>query len=205
MADARGQQDLGRVTNSPRAAGGFSLFETVIVIAIIGVLAMIVVPRVSNAAGGAREAATLASVRVMRRAMDYYGAEHDGRSPAHNADWTVSKNEAVFAFRMTRRTDDCGSPGGNFGPYLRSLPVNPANGLSTLRIGGGLAGSGTHGWWYSPDRDVLLPDDSPESAVAVIRGVFGHLSDATKELVGNAVKDGSALQASAEEAEAAEK
>lgn len=158
-----------------RSNAGFSLFELVIVIMIIGVISAIAVPRASRAATGARDSAAIASARIMRRALDYYAVEHEGRSPAHDADWSINQDALTFEYRLTKKTKDTGSPGTLLGPYLRRLPENPHNALATIRIGGDPAGQGTHGWWYSPDRDVLLPDDSPESASEAVKSVYGHL------------------------------
>ncbi|RMH02966.1 MAG: hypothetical protein D6702_07425 [Planctomycetota bacterium] len=47
------------------------------------------------------------------------------------------------------------------GPYLREIPVNPINGLNTIRVvhGTGLPElTGEAGWVYQPDTGKVLPD-----------------------------------------------
>ncbi len=158
-----------------RRRRAFSLIEVVITLVIIGVVAIIAVPRVSSAAGNARFSAMEASARVMRQALDYYSIEHEGRSPSHDADWSVNTNEKFFMLRLCRRSDSVGEPGDSLGPYLRDIPVNPFNGLNTVRVadGSGTPGINTHGWWYAAGRDVFLPDDSVASAKYILERVYG--------------------------------
>ncbi len=60
---------------------GFSLVELVVVIVIIGIIAAIAVPRMSNAVAGARESVLKADLRALRTAIDLYAIEHDGSPP----------------------------------------------------------------------------------------------------------------------------
>lgn len=168
-------RDSTQPVRKPPLSRAFTLLEVVIVVVIIGVVAIIAVPRVSSAAGNARFSAMEASARVMRQALDYYSIEHEGRSPAHDADWSVNTNEKFFMLRLCRRTDSVGAPGDALGPYLRDIPVNPLNGLNTVRIadGSGSPGINTHGWWFAAGRDVFLPDDSVASAKSILQLLYG--------------------------------
>ena len=57
-----------------RANAGFTLLEMVIVMAIIGILAMIAMPSVITALSRAREAALQQDLKIMRKLIDdYYG------------------------------------------------------------------------------------------------------------------------------------
>lgn len=105
-------------------------------VVIIGIVAAIAVPRLAGATGHAASATLAAQVRIFQNAVDLYAAEHDGRTPAHDADGNVDSDAGRFAQRLLKRTDANGTavPGGEFGPYLRAIPVNPVNQRDTLRI-----------------------------------------------------------------------
>ncbi len=143
----------------PRRAA-FSMIELVIVIAIIGIIAGIAVPRMSRASITARENALVSNLSLFQSAIDRYTAEHAGLSPGHDAGGSVNASGADFALRLTKRTDESGAAqsDGLYGPYLRSIPANPINGLRTVRVGGIAAGAGTHGWRYDPASQTILSD-----------------------------------------------
>ncbi len=83
----------------PRQDAGFTLIELMIVMAIIGVLMMVAVPRFEGAIRQAREAALKEDLHVLRTAIDSY---------------TMDKQKAPQSL------DDLIQDG-----YLRSVPVDP--------------------------------------------------------------------------------
>ncbi|MCB9851095.1 MAG: hypothetical protein H6817_10380 [Phycisphaerales bacterium] len=132
----------------------FSLVELVLVVVIIGIIAGIAVPRISQAGAQADARALLATLNNVRDAIDRYYAEH-GKFPGYDpsndnpdGDW--------FIKQLTKYTDAAGdvkdSPGGDYvyGPYLRSpFPSNPFNGLSTVKVkptDGGAVTLNATGW-----------------------------------------------------------
>jgi prepilin-type N-terminal cleavage/methylation domain-containing protein len=146
------------------AARGFSLVEVVIVVAIVGVIAAIAVPRMSSAAARARATSLRADVAAMNRAVEFYIAEHGGLHPGQDKSGAVTADASALAGRLVDRTDPFGDPGTVFGPYLMRIPPNPFNGLATVRIDGAPAGAGTHGWRYDSARRVFRADDSVATA-----------------------------------------
>lgn len=107
-------------------AGGapaFTLIELALVVMIMGVLAAIVVPRVSSAAHGADEAAVNADLMIVREAIVRYAAEHRQRLPGPTA--------TLFIRQLTEYSDASGgvnaakSPVHKFGPYLDQMPKSP--------------------------------------------------------------------------------
>lgn len=138
----------------------FSMIELVMVIAIIGIIAGIAVPRMSRASTTARENALISNLSLLQSAIDRYTTEHGGLSPGHDPGGSVNASGAVFAARLTGRSDDAGAEqsDGLFGPYLRTIPRNPFNGFRTIRIGGITAGAGTHGWRYDPASQTIASD-----------------------------------------------
>jgi prepilin-type N-terminal cleavage/methylation domain-containing protein len=142
------------------AARAFSIIELVIVVAILGVISAIAMPRLSRAGDASRESSLIANMAILQSAIDRYTAEHGGLSPGHSAPGSVDPSGAAFRSRLEGVTLDNGTPGagGIFGPYLRQVPANPLNGLRTVRVGGAAAGAGTHGWRFDPVTESIESD-----------------------------------------------
>jgi len=108
-------------TSTRRASrlGGFTLVEMLIVMTILGILAMVLVPRYSSSADEARSAAAVEQLRQLRIQVEMYEAHH-GRLPPLHLSWsylTVAANDP----RGVRR-----------GPYVSGPPVNPVNNHATV-------------------------------------------------------------------------
>lgn len=146
---------------------GFSMIELVIVIAIIGIIAGIAVPRMSRASDTARQNTLVGSLARIQSAIDRYTAEHGGLSPGHEPGGSVVGSSSTFVARLLERSADDGTvaPGGLFGPYLRTMPKNPYNGMRTVRVGGAAAGANTHGWRYDPGSQTIHSDHAAGSIV----------------------------------------
>jgi prepilin-type N-terminal cleavage/methylation domain-containing protein len=141
---------------SPRVCGqvAFSLVELVLVVAIIGILAGIAVPRISQAGKNAEAKAVQATLANVRNAIDRYYAEH-GKYPGYNSS-TGAPNGAFFVNQLTQYTNAKGRvaamPTGayKFGPYLgKPFPTNPFNGLSNVKVREdrtGVFALGSSGW-----------------------------------------------------------
>lgn len=151
-----------------RLARAFSLLEIVVVIVIIGIVAAIAVPRMSSAASRSRVSALRADLAAMNRATELYMVEHGGRHPALDKTGALADSSTEFAARLVERTDEFGSPGSLYGPYLLRIPINPLNGLSSVRVNGPAAGAGTHGWRFDTATQTFAPDDSAVTAAIAL-------------------------------------
>jgi len=138
-----------------RRAGyfGFTVIEILIVLALLGIVAITVVPQFSRAAEDAQLQTVQGDLDVFRRQIDRYRAEHGGRLPAYETD-----SEADFVAQLTQRTTESGTidPTGRCGPYLiGDMPPNVFTGRRSIRVVRGTLqpphfnGSGDHGWVYS--------------------------------------------------------
>ncbi len=173
----------------------FSMVELIIVVAIIGVISAIAVPRVTRAAARSRVASVKADLRTVTEAIFRYSAEHPGRSPAHDKNGLIDTSGTDFSRRLTQNTTEFGDSGAGaiFGPYLASIPTNPFNDLATVRIDGPAAGAGTHGWRFDTTTWEFLADDSPATALIRVGRIEGAFVEDGK-LVGGTDADGKLLK-----------
>lgn len=98
-------------------------------------------------------------LQPIRGAIILYKYEHCNTLPTYGS--------ADFEECMAGITDAAGdvwvegaSTGSKFGPYLRKIPVNPFNGLDTVRTDDMYPGADTHGWKFDPENGNFQFDDS---------------------------------------------
>jgi len=157
--------------NARRA--GFTLIEILIVVAILGVLAAIVVPELSSASRQAREGVIKDDLRFMREQITRYMIQHDDRPPGYPAGSiiaTATPDETNFIDQMTRYSDVTGATAGGysnnfkFGPYLTKIPDNPLsskNGILVVDNGAAIPApdlTQPYGWIYKPQTLQFMPN-----------------------------------------------
>ena len=133
---------------------GFTLVEILVVVVLLGILAAIVVPHLTGASNETRTSALLTDLRRVRSQIEYYKIQHKDQLPA-----VAGETADDFLQRMTTKTDVDGNVGNDFGPYLQTMPVNPFNDQSTVRIDGAAAGSNTDGWRFDTTTGAFQADD----------------------------------------------
>lgn len=138
-------------TSVARRRWAFTLVELTIVIAILGILAAIVVPKLSSATDTAKSNGAFSQLTSIRKQLEVWKLDHADRFPTLSqlqegaSDWAV----------LTGKTLADGSPSeiGTFGPYFPTPPMNPYTG-SSLVVAAGSPVS-TAGWTYDADTGVL--------------------------------------------------
>lgn len=108
----------------------FSVFEVVIVAAVLGVVSVMTLPKFSQAGTDERLNTLCETLQSVRSQITLYNLHHDGRWPA----------QVNFVEQMTGKTNVMGitSPRSGaviFGPYLDSVPVNPFTGGNSITGG----------------------------------------------------------------------
>jgi len=126
---------------------GFSLVELVIVIVIIGIIAAIAVPRISSGASGAGEKAMIANLSLLRKAIDLFAAEHEGRLPT-----TIKFVEELTQYTdVARNRSLTRNATFKYGPYLGAVPslsVGSLKGNAKVTTGASPGANSGGGWWY---------------------------------------------------------
>ncbi len=116
----------------------FTLVELMIVITILGILSALVLPTFQGHIVMARETAVKDNLKVIRTQIELYKMHHDGVPPGY-----INGSEAptaLLALQFSATTSVTGAvspstlPAGVYvnGPYLKKLPVNSFNKLSTI-------------------------------------------------------------------------
>ena len=122
-----------------------SLVEVIVVLAVLGVVALAVIPRFTQAAGSGDEGAVLRErLKVLRVAIERYYQDHHTYPGQLCAGPHAGGTEEAFIAHLMQYTNVSGQLSVNgdaehrFGPYLRdgvpACPVPPRTGLKRLRM-----------------------------------------------------------------------
>lgn len=116
----------------------FTLVELIIVVTILGILASLVIPTFQGHIVQAKETAAKDNLKVIRTQIEVYKMQHNGVQPGYISG--SGAPSALLALQFTATTTDDGAvststiPAGAYvnGPYLKKIPENPFNKLSTI-------------------------------------------------------------------------
>jgi len=139
-------------------AEGFTLAEILIVVIVLGILAAIVLPHFTQASTEARISNLKTNLQTVRGQVELYHSQHRDTNPG-----------PAFIDQMTLVSDISGETVSSpdytqkFGPYLKSMPVNPMSNLNTVRIVTGAttafaAPTTDGGWWYNATSGEFRAD-----------------------------------------------
>lgn len=124
---------------------GLSLIELLIIVAILGILAAIVLPTFSNANETAKAGALASQINTVKKALILYKTDHNDVYPTDaqliTAQWQV----------LTNTTDINGDvAGSDHGPYFQKPPMNAFKDSNVV------ATDNTAAWQYdSSDGSIL--------------------------------------------------
>jgi len=155
-----------------KTAKAFTLVEVLIVTVLLGVLAAIVIPTVSNSTTSAKGSAVATDLQLLRRFIMVYKAHHLEVAPGYpDGDTTAAPTEDAFVAQATLssnangQTAAVGTAGYERGPYMQRIPINPFNGESTIEILGNgedfpADADNSHGWIYKADTAEIRADST---------------------------------------------
>ena len=127
----------------------FTLVEILIVVAILGILAAIVLPTLQGNITEAKEAAAKDNLRILRNVIELYAAQHNGVPPGYPANNThMTPQQVAFKNAMLREK------------YLNALPENTFNNkVDLLMIANNTPfpsePTGNYGWVYQPRTKTI--------------------------------------------------
>ena len=139
---------------------GFSLVEIMMVVAILGILAALVIPQFQSHSLEAKESAAKDNLRILRQQIELYAAQHRGTPPGYpDGDPTKVPTWPYLFSQMLKSTNvdgqfaDVGTAGFPLGPYITQMPENPFTESKTFKMLGNAEAfpadaTGTFGWIY---------------------------------------------------------
>ncbi len=141
-----------------------------IIVAILGILAAIVIPEFQTHSQKAKEAAAKDNLRILREAIERYAIEHNGIPPGYpNNDINDSPSSFYFSAQLVVMATNSkgqlaehGTPGYDYGPYITYIPTNPFNNKNSVAVFGkstilSESITGVFGWLYKPStREIRL-------------------------------------------------
>ncbi|RMF93904.1 MAG: type II secretion system protein [Planctomycetota bacterium] len=125
----------------------FTLIEVLIVVVIMAILAAVIIPQFTASTDDAKESSTAFNAHVLRSQLELYKIHHG----SYPADLNM----------LTIATDKDGNPGGQYGPYIDQIPVEPttgSNGVNTAASKPAAPVAGDVGWVYIPTTGEIYPN-----------------------------------------------
>ena len=123
-----------------------SYVELVIVVIALGVISIQVVPRFTQATEDSRTTELIEGLQRMRTQLTLYNVEHADA-------WPPTDSFESFEIAMTTKT-------AQREPYVDEIPINPCNGLNTVRFDGEPAGANKAGWRFDTESGSFQADNS---------------------------------------------
>jgi len=148
-----------------KANPGFTLVEILVVVVILGILASVVIIKLTQANTDTKETRLHQELQTMRSQIELYKVNHNDNLPGAGT--------ATFAQAMASQTNINGAVGTDYGPYIERIPTNPFNGLDTVDVSGtGTLGDDSHGWDFNLTTGAFQADDSGTCADGTAHSAF---------------------------------
>ncbi|MHC4642177.1 MAG: type IV pilin protein [Planctomycetota bacterium] len=146
----------------------FTLYEVVVVVVLLGILAAILVPTLQGHTMSARESAVKDCLMTMRTQIQLYKMEHDGFLPGYVNGAGAPTATLQLQFIGTTTVLGLASPSKVpsapfiYGPYVMKLPENPFNNRTDIKyVPEGTdfsfaVNSSTSGWLYKKETGEFV-------------------------------------------------
>jgi general secretion pathway protein G len=146
---------------------GFTLVEILLVVTILGILAAMVLPTFQGNIATAKESASKSNLMTIRAQIELYKLQHNGYPPGYVNGLGVPVATVPLQLIETTTVAGITSPSTVpsdpffYGPYLKKIPENPFNKLSTIAyVAEGTAFSAavngtSSGWLYKKETSEV--------------------------------------------------
>ena len=146
---------------------GFTLVELIIVVTILGIMAAIVIPTFQGNVATAKESASKSNLMTIRTQIELYKLQHNGYPPGYvngaGAPIATVQLQLIGTTTVTGQASPSTVPSDPFlyGPYLKKIPKNSFNNLSTIAyVAEGTAFSAaadgtSSGWLYKKETGEI--------------------------------------------------
>jgi prepilin-type N-terminal cleavage/methylation domain-containing protein len=144
-------------------AKAFTLVELMIVVSILGILAAIVIPMHADQTLMAKESAVKGNLNIMRTQIELYKLRHRSIPPGYVGGSPA--DAATLQLQFTGISAETGEVSTNtvpvspylYGPYLKKVPENPFNRLSSIAYTTDFATAvdGASGWLYKRESGEI--------------------------------------------------
>ncbi|MEI7641197.1 MAG: prepilin-type N-terminal cleavage/methylation domain-containing protein [bacterium] len=142
---------------------GFTLIELMIVVAIIGILASVAIPKFSDMLEKSREGATKGNVGALKSAISIYYGDNTGAWPSGLADtWFAKYMDRIPAVKVKH-------PSGGFALSGSSTTITTVNEVTLVTIA-----TDTDGWKYNQASGDLWINNSQTDSKGEGYSVYGY-------------------------------
>jgi prepilin-type N-terminal cleavage/methylation domain-containing protein len=148
----------------------FTLVEILMVVAILGILAAIILPTLQSNTTKAKESTAKDNLRILRNAIELYAAQHNEVSPGYlDGDVNTTPLSLIFIRQLCLVSNKSGqtsthpAAGFDFGPYINKFPENPFNNDWVVKMVGNTEefpsnATGNFAYVYKPATKVIKLD-----------------------------------------------
>ncbi|MCJ7776730.1 MAG: prepilin-type N-terminal cleavage/methylation domain-containing protein [Sedimentisphaerales bacterium] len=130
----------------------FTFVELLIVVAVIGIFAAIVLPTLQGHIKRAKESAAKDDLRILRSTIEIYAAQHKGVPPGYLGNNPIQLPTNIAFWDQISGT----------GNYLPEIPTNPFNGKVVVKMIGNSEtfptqpiSTNLYGWIYKPATKTI--------------------------------------------------
>jgi len=123
-----------------------SLIEVMTIVVVLGIGSAGIAPRYMEASEEEKLDQLIDGLQTMRGQLALYCVQHGDKLPPTGS---------LEGFRIALTTRN-----GEYGPYIKRMPVNPYNNLDTVRFDGEPAGANKAGWRFDTEDSSFRADNS---------------------------------------------